>query len=69
MSDGNPRDLKLTDAELVSGMWMKMRTHLQARLDLLRRQNDGNLDPTDTADVRGRIAEIKHLLAAGDSQD
>ncbi len=69
MSDGNPRDLELTDAELVSGMWMKMRMHLQARLDLLRRQNDSNLDPAETADVRGRIAEIKNLLAAGDRQD
>lgn len=61
-------NIELTDADLVGGLWPKLRTHLQARLDLHRRRNDDDLDPIQTADTRGRIAELKRIIALGDKE-
>lgn len=55
----------LSDYERQTGVWPKVAKHLEARLDLLRKQNDGPLDPEDTARLRGRIAEVKALLEKG----
>jgi hypothetical protein len=60
--------IELTEGELVSGLWVKMRMHLQARLELLRRQNDNTQSEAETADLRGRIAELKRLIAIGDKK-
>lgn len=41
----------------------RLKTALEARLDELRRTNDTlGMDPTSTAELRGRIAEIRALL-------
>lgn len=57
--------MKLTEHEQHSAVWIKIRDHLTERLDALRSQNDGDLDPLATARLRGRIAAIKELLALG----
>lgn len=43
--------------------WERMEALLLARLDALRKRNDQNLDSEETANLRGRIAEVKSLLA------
>ena len=45
-----------------SAAWKRLREHYEARLAKLRIDNDGDLDPTQTAKLRGKIAEIKLLL-------
>lgn len=46
--------------------WTKLREHYESRLNTLRRQNDGDLDERQTAKLRGRIAEVKAMIALGD---
>lgn len=58
-------DFKLTDVEIHSATWERIRTHFEERLDAHRRKNDGNLTPDETAKQRGRIGEIKYLLGLG----
>ncbi len=63
------RKLELNDRDLQSELWLKLQPFLQARLAMLRRKNDTDLSPEQTAALRGRIAELKNLLAAGESRD
>jgi len=42
--------------------WEEMQAYLELRLDELRRRNDGDQTDISTAQVRGRIAEIKKIL-------
>lgn len=53
---------RLTPADRQSQTWARLRAHLTERLQMLRAQNDGDLDPVATAKMRGRIAEIKAML-------
>lgn len=54
--------LKLSSEERHSSLWRKLEQLLERRLDSCRKQNDGlSLDPTQTAVIRGRISEVKHL--------
>ena len=46
-----------------SATWAVLKRHLEARLDTLRRMNDNPSGEMETATLRGRIAEIKRLLA------
>lgn len=43
--------------------WPRLRALLEDRLADLREQNDNRLDDEKTANLRGRIAEVKALLA------
>ena len=52
----------LTQADKQSAVWAKLMVRFKERLDTLRGQNDGPLDEVKTADLRGRIAEIKALM-------
>lgn len=65
----DPTELSLTDHDRRSATWIKIKAVLEARIDLYRRQNDNELTPERTAALRGKLAELKHLLAAGESQD
>jgi hypothetical protein len=65
----DPTDLTLSERDRNSDVWLRMRERLQARLDMYRRQNDNDLPADKTAMLRGRIMELKALLAAGESQD
>lgn len=57
--------MKLEKIELQSAVWLKLQQHMEDRLDQLRQQNDGDLDPIATARVRGRVAMVKELLDLG----
>ncbi len=54
----------LNDLEARTPLWMRMRGHMEQRLAELRAQNDTQLDDRKTAELRGRIAMLKELLAA-----
>lgn len=53
----------LTSFERQSPVWRKLMERFEARLHNLRAMNDGPKDAAETAELRGRIAEIKALLA------
>lgn len=57
--------LLLTIEERRSALWQKLEAHLEARLSDLRKQNDGNWSDVDTANLRGRIAEVRLMIALG----
>lgn len=51
-----------------SATWVVLKKHLEGRLDILRRQNDGDMDERRSARLRGRIAEVKAMLALGEDK-
>jgi hypothetical protein len=53
----------LTRADFQTRTWDRLAAHLEARLAAHRADNDNRLDEVKTATLRGRIAEIKELLA------
>jgi hypothetical protein len=46
-----------------SSSWRELDRLLRQKLETLREKNDNPLDLSETADIRGRIAVIKELLA------
>lgn len=54
--------MKLTQADMVTATWLRIREQLEERLEALRRKNDHALSEIETSRIRGRIAEIKSLL-------
>lgn len=61
--------MTLTDLEKQSAVWLKLERHLTETLTSLRSQNDGDLDLTATARLRGRINAVKQILALGVSPE
>lgn len=61
-------EFRLEKGDLSSPTWSKLRRHMEAQLDKLRRENDKDADPVRTAKLRGRIAQLKNLLALGNPQ-
>lgn len=55
----------LSKSERQGAVFQKIDAYYRDRLLTLRSENDGNLDPVATAKVRGRIAEVKYILALG----
>lgn len=55
--------MKLAPHEAQSALWLKIKEHMESRLAVHRRKNDGDLDATQTARIRGRIAELLNLMA------
>ena len=53
---------KKLDIDINSLEWAEIKNYLESRLVRLREDNDGNLQPIETANVRGRISEIKNFL-------
>lgn len=49
--------------DLRTPTWRRARQQLETRLAATRAQLEKDTDPTTTAKLRGRIAEIKELLA------
>jgi len=58
--------MNLTSHQRTSDTWMAVTKYCEARLEELRRDNDKDHDPTRTAKIRGRIAEIQKFLRAGE---
>lgn len=57
--------MKLTEIELQSAVWQKLKAHMEQRLDECRRRNDGDLNEIETARLRGRIACLREFLSIG----
>ena len=55
--------MNLSFEERQSSLWAKLKGHIEAEIDLLRRKNDGMMDEATTANIRGRIAALKNLAA------
>lgn len=53
----------ITKGDKTAVVWVKLMARYRARLELLRSQNDGAASEVDTAMLRGRIAEVKAILA------
>lgn len=53
---------RLAEHEKASATWASVSRHLNKRLDQLRTQLEGFVDAETTAQLRGRIAEIKSML-------
>lgn len=53
----------LTEIDIESGTWKKIKAHLEKRLQETREKNDGDKNEEATAKLRGRIAELKYLAA------
>ena len=47
--------------EFQSAVWLKLKKHLEARIDLLRKRNDRHHDERKTAQLRGSLAELKYI--------
>lgn len=61
MADDTP--FALTQGDRQSQTWLKLKAHMEEKLKILRGQNDGELDPIQTAHIRGQIKFAKGLLA------
>lgn len=57
--------MRLDAIETRSAVWLKLQAHLEERLAVLRSKNDGVLTPDETSLLRGRIAQVKEILALG----
>lgn len=65
--DTAPNEKRLLDLnDRNSPTWRKLRDHLQDRLQSLRARNDSDLDPIQTAKLRGEIKAIRNTLALGE---
>lgn len=58
----------LKEHELNSSTWMKIQTHLEERLALLRAKNDASKTIEETEKLRGRIDEVKFMLALAEPE-
>ncbi len=50
-------------ADFQSSTWRRLEKYLYMRIDELRIMNDGNLSAEKTAELRGKIAELKQILS------
>jgi hypothetical protein len=55
--------LILTETERRSELWQRLYAHFSRQLDTLRMQNDQDKDEVATAHLRGKIAQLKVVLA------
>ena len=53
------------DHERQGQLWRDLMRHCEDRIAELRQRNDADLDERQTANVRGRVAELKALIALG----
>ncbi|MEN6400862.1 MAG: hypothetical protein ABFD94_02860 [Armatimonadia bacterium] len=60
--------MKLQQHETRSALWLKLQAHMSEQLDVLRRKNDGLLSHEDTQRLRGRIAQLKEILALSETE-
>lgn len=57
------KPLVLTEADKRSELWLALMTRMESRIEALRRENEGDLNEAQTANKRGRIAELRAMLA------
>lgn len=59
---------KLDAQDKRSPVWLRIKDHLEAHLAELRATNDTSTTEAETEKLRGRIAEVKDLIALGDDE-
>jgi hypothetical protein len=59
-------EFRLTPTEKASGLWLRIKQHLEDRLAADRARNDSLMTEPETAALRGRIACLKLLIALDD---
>lgn len=52
----------LSEEEKRNPLWTRLMKHFEERLQELRLMNDATRSEVDTANLRGKIAEIKELI-------
>lgn len=66
MSDDIHPDKPLLDAnDLQTAVWRKIKEHTEAKRAKARTRLEGDLDPVETAKVRGELKAYRNLLALG----
>ncbi len=58
-----PVKFELTDGDKINETWRRLRKHLEARVDVLHRELENDAPEIEHAKRRGRIAELRALLA------
>lgn len=58
----------LAQVDRTSPTWLRVKEQLEERLAELRAQNDKTATEAQTEKLRGRIAEVKDLIALGNSE-
>ena len=59
---------ELTEGDLVSPTWGKIKRHLDSRLAHLREQLEQDVSEQKSARIRGQIAEVKLFLGLADDR-
>lgn len=57
--------MTLSKAERNDPLWLKLKADYESRLAQLRASNDKDMSETDTAKLRGRIAELRRIIDMG----
>lgn len=57
--------MMLERGERISPLWVKISEYLVDKIEIARKQNDGNLSPQETDRLRGKIDAYKSLLEIG----
>ena len=57
--------MTLTKEERNDPLWLKLKAEYEARLAQLRASNDKDMSETETAKLRGRIAEVRKFIDLG----
>lgn len=60
-----PPPFQLSAGERSTPLWQRIQFELRAKLADLREQNDSQLDPLQTANLRGQIQTLKSILDLG----
>lgn len=61
-----PDRFKLEPHDRMNPLWLRLEKHMRHRLGELRATNDASVPPERTENLRGRIAQLKELLALAD---
>ena len=61
-------ELVLTDADIHSSLWLKLVNHWETRIDYLRKMNESDKPETETAKLRGRIAELRMMIVRSEER-
>lgn len=55
-------DFHLTEQDKATGLWVRLKAHLEDRLAAARVRNDAVLTEPETAALRGEIKALKSLI-------
>lgn len=61
-----PERFRLAPHERANPLWLSLERHMQQTLAEMRAMNDTSLPPERTEHIRGRITQLKALLALAD---